>query len=98
MLANPVSKTFSLAACTRRGNNDLSCSPRAALPEAGEQRLHRGAGSDLAPFLAAHSIGQRKQPAVSLLLLRDLGEHVAEVILVVVAYSPAVGSLSKLKI
>jgi hypothetical protein len=34
---------------------------------------------------------------VSLLLLRDFGEHVAKVILVVVTDSPAVGSMSKLQ-
>ena len=96
--ANPVSKTFSLAACTNRGSNDRSCSPRRGSPEPGEQRLHRGAGSYLALLLAAYSIGQGKQPAMGLLLLRDLGQHVTEIIFVMVTYSPAVGSLSKLKV
>jgi hypothetical protein len=48
--------------------------------------------------VTAYSIGQRKQPAVSLPPLRIFGEHVAKVILVVATYPPAVRSLSIFKI
>jgi hypothetical protein len=67
-------------------------------PKPGEHRFHGGAGSDFTPVLATYSIGERKQPAIRLPLFRDLGEHVADIILIVVTYSPAVGSLSKLNI
>jgi hypothetical protein len=66
-------------------------------PEPGEQGIDSRTGSYFAFVLAAHSIGHGKQPTVSI-LFRDFGEHATEIVFVVVAYSPAVGSLSDLKI
>jgi hypothetical protein len=49
-------------------------------------------------LLTADSIGECKEPAMGLFLFGDSREHIAKIILVVAAYSPAVGSLSKRKV
>jgi hypothetical protein len=67
------------------------------LTKPGEERLHCCAGRNLALLLATYSVGERKQPAMRLLLLRGFGEYATQVVFVVVAYSPAVGSLNKVK-
>src|SRR5712692_7729055 len=54
--------------------------------------------SDLAPLLPAYSIGQRKQPAMSVRLFRRCGKHVAQIILVQLPYSSTLGKLRELHI
>jgi len=67
-------------------------------PKPREQRLHSRSRRHLTLRLPPHSVGERKQPAMRLLLFRCLGEHVAKIVLVMATNSPAVGSLSKLKV
>src|SRR5436309_3567881 len=72
--------------------------PAGGCGKAGDQALHRRARSDLASLLPAYSVGQHKQPAMRARLLGRRGNHITEIVLVLLARSAAIGELREFHI